>query len=102
MVEETIKAIKETEREAEQKIKAAEQEANAILEKAKQDADILKANKANEANGMADKAKETAKVRGDSLMAEALEKAKSEIIALKKSAAGKEKEAIQLIISQLV
>ena len=76
MVEETIKAIKETEVQAEQIVKDAEQQCAQILEKAREDALALKVEREKEANRKADKLKEDAKAEGDQFAAGMFEKLK--------------------------
>jgi vacuolar-type H+-ATPase subunit H len=102
VLQDTIEAVKETERTAAQKAKEAANEGVALVERAKQEAQDLKTVKIREANEKAAREMETAKEQGEKVRAESLENAKNEVLALKNTAAGKEPEAVKKILSQLV
>lgn len=102
VVEETIQTIRETESEADAIVKDAEAKGKELLEKASQEA---KKQKEEHLSGVEAKAKtdlESARAQGEKTQAEAEITAAKEVDALKTMALQKKKEAVNLVIEQLI
>lgn len=102
MVEETIKAIKETENEAEEIIKKADATCTAILEDAERSAKEMKEKAEVQAKEKALSALDIAKEAGEVSVQEVLTKVENEIAKLKEVMGAKETEAIEAVIAGLV
>ena len=102
MVEETIKAIKETEREAEEIVKYADTDCTSILEKASADAGRIKEEAEAEAKAKAKASLQAAKEAGETEAEKALAEVETEIASLKEAARQKEGDAISAVIAELV
>ena len=102
MAKDTILAVKDAEIKAEETIKNASKEAEAAIAKARKDADKLIDDEVRKAQKAAEEKLAAAKTEADKIAAEGEKKAAEEIEKMKKDAAGKEKAAIQAVISQLV
>lgn len=102
MVEETIKTIKETEREAEELLKSAGEKCAAILEEAEAQAKNLKEEAKAQAQAAAKAALDMEKKIGEDSIQDALAKVDSEIEVLKQGAKAKEGDVITAVIAELV
>lgn len=102
MVEETIKTIKETEKEAEELIKNAAATCTEILERAAAEAKELKQKAEMDAKAKADADMKAAVETGEKSAADALKSVEAEITSLKDAVRSKEDEAVVSIISELV
>lgn len=101
MVEETIRTIRETEKKADEIVKEAQEQAVIILENAKKEAEKLSGKMLEKVRFEADQVLLEAKRSGEQREAEAARKTDSEIKSLKGSAAEREDEAVDLVISLL-
>lgn len=102
MVEETIKTIRETEREAERLVREAEEKCAAILEDAGKEAESLKSRAEADAKEKARKVLDAEKEIGESSIKDALASVEGDIEVLKESARAKESEVIAAVIAELV
>lgn len=102
MVQETVQAIKDAEREAEKRIHAAQEECGRIEAEAKEEARQLKEKALEEAREEAARKLSKTKEEGQRILEEAAEEAEKEAEALRKLAAGKEARAVEKIISSLL
>ncbi len=102
MVQETIRAVKEAEEQAEKKLQETKAQCDGILKKAKEDAVAAQDAAKKEALGQADAAMGQAQAKGREILDESLRMAEKEIAALKALAAEKEEKAVNVIISELV
>ena len=102
MVEETIKTIRETEKEAEELIKNAAAECTEILEGAAADARELKQKAETDAKAKADADMKAAVEMGESSARDALRDVDAEIASLKEAVKAKEDAAVASVISELV
>lgn len=100
MVEETIKAVKDAEAKAGEILKAAAQKASDIVEKARADGTVLQEQEVKIAKEAAEAEKTSAREGLLKMLAQD-EESDKEIAALKALAAGKESQAIDMIIGQL-
>ena len=101
MVEETIQAIRETEKKADEIVKNAHDESERIIQEAREKASELSEKIISSARSEALAAAEKAKENGSLADADALSESEDEIRSLKASAMEREKEAVDLVISQL-
>lgn len=101
MVEETIRAIRETEKQADGIVENARRESERIRKEAEERSAKIREEIIKNAQAEAGDEAEKARLQG----AETEQRAKSgyeeEIAALKASAAGKEKEAVEMVLSLL-
>lgn len=102
MTKETIQSIKKAELKAEQIGRDAHGESEELIHNAIKEGQTIVSNMAKEAKLQSKKELEAANNQGKRLMEEVLEKTEKEIVLLKELAKGKEKEAIQLVISEIV
>ena len=102
MVEETIKAIKETENEADEIIRKADATCTEILEKAAKEAKEIKEQAVVNAKKQAETELLQVKEEGENLKKKACEKTEQETEALKALAQGKEEEAVSAVIKALL
>lgn len=102
MVEETIKAIKETEAKAEDIVKGADVQCKKMLDDASKEAEKLKADQIEKIRQTADAMMAEAKEKGAQSQQAAMKNVEIEIEALRELASVKEEEAVSLVISQLV
>ena len=102
MVEDTIKAIRETEKKAEEMIADAKASESQLLEKAKQEAAELESCMIEQAKAQAAKARDEALRAGKEKLEETVQEAGSEIKQLKETAKSREKEVVQAIVEALV
>ncbi len=102
MVEETIKTIKETERQAEALVKKADEDCASILANAKAEAEKAKAMAEMEARENANALLAAEKEAGERAVQEALRETEKDISVLKEKARSKEGEVISAVIAQLV
>lgn len=102
MVEETIKAIRETEREAEELLKAAGEQCGAILDEAQAQAKNLKEETKVQAQEKAKAALDMEKKIGEDSIQAALAEVESEAKTLKEGAKAKEGDVIAAVIAELV
>ena len=101
MVEETIQAIRETEKKADEIVKNAHDESERIIQEAREKASELSEKIISSARSEALAAAERAKENGSLADADALAESEDEIRSLKASAMERKKEAVNLVISQL-
>ena len=99
MAKETIQSIKEAELKAEQIGRDAHRESEELIHNAIKEGQTIVSNMEKETKLQSKKELEAANNQGKRLMKEVLEKTEKEIVLLKELAKGKEKEAIQLVIS---
>ncbi len=102
MVEETIKTIKETERQAEALVKKADEDCSSILANARAEAEKAKAMAEMEARENANALLAAEKEAGERAVQEALRETEKDISVLKEKARSKEGEVISAVIAQLV
>lgn len=102
MVEETIKVIKETEAQAQAIVKEADVQCKKILEDASKEAEQLKADQIEAIRKNSDAMLADAREKGVQTQQAAMTNVENEMVALKELASGKEKEAINLVIAELV
>ena len=102
MVEETIKTIKETEREAERLMKEADEKCASILENAGTEADSLKYQSETDAKNKARVILDMEKQAGEKSIQDALAGVEKEISVLKERARAKESDVISEVIAELV
>ena len=102
MVEETIKAIKETENEADEIIRKADATCTEILEKAAREAKEIKEQAVANAKKQAETELFQVKEEGETLKKKACEKTEQETEALKALAQGKEEEAVSAVMKALL
>jgi len=101
MVEETMNAIRETEKRAEEVISRAGQERDQILADAENEArDILK-NARTEAETKAAEALAMERAVGEQQLRKAMEQTDAEIAALKSQAQAREQEVIAAVVAAL-
>jgi V/A-type H+-transporting ATPase subunit G/H len=102
MAKETIQSIRQAELKAEQIEKDAYDKHEELINKALDEAKTIVSNMTNEAKLQGSKELELAKSQGKSIMDEVVERAEKEIMLLKELSKGKEKEAIQLVLSEII
>lgn len=102
MVEETIKTIKETERQAEALVKKADEDCSSILANARAEAEKAKAMAEMEARENANALLAAEKEAGERAVQEALRETERDISVLKEKARSKEGKVISAVIAQLV
>ncbi|WP_122644760.1 ATPase [Luxibacter massiliensis] len=102
MIEETIKAIRETEGKAGAIVKDADAQCKRILEDASREAKELGTELTQKEDKRAEAAMEDAVKKGGEVQKAALAEVENEIKGLKQAALAKEEEAVSLVISQLV
>lgn len=102
MAKETIQAVKQAEMDAAEMEKDAHIKSEELISKALSDAKTLVSTMTKEAKASADKKLEQTKIQGASLMQEVVERTQNEITLMKELAVGKEKEAIKLVISEIM
>lgn len=102
MVEETIRTIKETEKEAEDIIKRADAAYTEILEKARAEAAELVGEAEAEAKAKAAANLDAAKEAGRKSEQEAMDSVAKEIASLKADALSKESDVVSAVIAELV
>lgn len=102
MVEETIQVIKETEAKADAIVKDADAQCKKMLEQASQRVETLKAEQIAGAQKKAESMLQQAKAEGEKSQETAVLTVLKEVEALKELASQKEREAISLVITQLV
>ena len=101
MVEETIRSIRETEKKADEIVRSAEEKSRETAEATKEQALRTADQIIKDARGQAAEVSVHAKQAGDRAEANALAETEKEVEALKASALGREKEAVELVISLL-
>lgn len=101
MVEETIRSIRETERQADGIVKQAEEKSRMIREETKAQAEKLAGEVIADARAKSLEAAENAKDSGDRAETEAMAETEKEIRELKASAMKRQAEAVDLVISLL-
>lgn len=102
MAQQTIDAVREAERKADQVERDAVQKAGEILRKAHADAERTTAQITSEADKLAQDSLEAARAQGERYAAKAAQEAEQEIAALRALAQKREKEAIACVIAELV
>lgn len=102
MVGDTIRAVKDAEAKADKLLKDAQEKGDALVEEAKKEAARMEEEAAKAGKQAAADMEEKSQREGDAYLEMAMEGAKSDIAALRTLASGKESEAVELIISQLV
>lgn len=102
MVEETIKAVKEAERQAEQLVKEADKKCAEILEAAKGEADQIKKTAIADAKRQADEALAETVKEGKEAAGQAMAEMETQIADLKQTAKTRKKDAIDAVIAKLV
>lgn len=102
MVGDTIRAVKEAEEKADRMLREAEEKGRLLVDDAKKEA----AGQQNEASRAARQKFQDVEAKsqreGEAYLQMAMEGAKQDIAALESLASGKEKEAVELVISELV
>ena len=101
MVEETIRSIRETEKKADEMVKAAQEKSREMMDDAKAQASSTAEAILKDARDKALEVSERAKEAGKQAEAAALAETEKEAQNLKTSALGREKEAVDLVISLL-
>ncbi len=102
MIEETIRAIRETESQAESLVKKADEDCAAILADARAEAERAKAMAQMEANDNANALFAAEREAGERAAREALDETEKDISVLKSNAKAKEGEVISAVIAELV
>ncbi len=102
MVEETIKDIKEVEKEADQVGADAQETCGKILDDANAQAKEIKANAEAEAKEKAQEAMKAAQEAGNASMQSSLDDVEQEIAAMKEAAKDKEDQAVSAVIDALI
>lgn len=102
MAKETIQSIKQAELKAEQIEKDAFDKHEELINKALDEVKTIVFNMTNDAKLQSSKELELAKGQGKSIMDEVVERAEKEIMLLKELSKGKEKEAIKIVLSEII
>lgn len=102
MLEETVKAIRETEEEAARIAKEADTTYWSILEQGKEQAALLKAGKEQAVRDRTEQIRKAAAEESEQFLKQALRHSEQEIAALRESAAAKQAEAAGAVASHLV
>ena len=102
MAQQTIDAVREAERKADQAERDAAQQAEEILWKAHADAERTTAQITSEADKLAQDSLDAARAQGERYAAKAAQEAEQEIAALRALAQKREKEASACVIAELV
>lgn len=102
MAQETMKAVQQAELEAERTEQEARKKAEEILTHAKEQADKIQSDAGIADAGAQDSAIKAAKQDAERLRGAALQDLESEIASLKKTAEQKKKEAIQMILQEVI
>ena len=102
MVQETIQAVKEAEQKADEMIRNASEQGRVLVEEAKLKAEAKKNETKKAVKGREQKAESNFVKEGEQILNKALEEAKQEAISLQETAKKRTKEAVSLIISELV
>lgn len=102
MVEETIRSIRETEQKADAVIKEANEKKEQIMKDAQTAADELRRKLLEEAAGNAKRQGEEDQETAQGIEKQAAKGLEEEISALRKAAQEKRKEAVELVIKELV
>lgn len=102
MVEETIRSIRETEQKADAVIKEANEKKEQIMKDAQTAADELRRKLLEEATGNARRQGEEDQETAQGIEKQAAKGLEEEISALRKAAQEKRKEAVELVIKELV
>lgn len=102
LVQDTIRAVKAAEDEAEEKIRIAKAACEKILAEAKADGEALIEKARQEAQADAESAMKDAKVKGEAVRAVEAAAADADIASMKAAAAEKQEQAIQAVIDALI
>lgn len=102
MVEETIQAVRETEKQAEEILNDAKEKQKEILIDASKNAEAERSDYLSKLTGEAKTAMEAAKEEGQQLQAKAEAEVETEINLLKEMALQKKEEAMDLVIEELI
>ncbi len=102
MAQQTIDAVREAEKKAEQMERSAVQQAEECLQSARADAERTVEHMAAEADKQAQASLLAARKRGDTLADKAAKEAEQEIASLRAHAKQKQKEAVTSVIAELV
>jgi len=102
MVKETIRSIRETEQKADAIIKEANEKKEQILKKAQMEAEGLRNKLLEEATGTARRQGEEDQETEQGIEKQAAEGLEQEISTLRQQAQNKRKEAVELVIKELV
>lgn len=102
MVEETIQVIRDTEAEADAMVEDAQKRCGRLVEEASREADEFRAQQRSAMRQYADKAMSEAKEKGEQIQRQNATDIELEVRALKELAAGKEEQAVSLVLSRFV
>ncbi|MGN0399975.1 MAG: hypothetical protein ACI4EO_07600 [Blautia sp.] len=102
MIEGTIKEIRDVEQQAENIVQDAKRQSAKISQEAKEASEKLYADMVSQAQQKAEKMRESVETYGNQQTEEALKQAGVEIENMKAAAMSREKEAVDLIISELI
>ena len=102
MIKGTIKEIRDVEQQAENIVQDAKRQSAKISQEAKEASEKLYADMVSQAREKAEKLRESVEASGNQQTEEALKQAGVEIENMKAAAMSREKEAVDLIISELV
>lgn len=101
MVEETIQTIRETERQAQEIVESARRESDRIMKEAEERSGMIRNEVVRSAQEEAKAIADKARLAGTETESSAKAGYEKEAAGLKAAAAGKEKEAVDMVISLL-